>query len=39
MLPGLRDERWIPLLTAFDEILRENSFFSYALGLHGPADA
>jgi hypothetical protein len=39
MLPGLRDERRIPLLTAFDEILRENKFFSYALGLHGPIDA
>lgn len=39
MLPGLRDERRIPLLTAFDEILREHSFFSYALGLTGPVDA
>lgn len=27
------------LLTAFDEILQKNSFFRYAPGLHGRADA
>lgn len=39
LLPDFRDERRILLLTAFDEILREHSFFSYALGLTGPLDA
>jgi hypothetical protein len=39
LLPSFRDERRIPLLKAFDEILRQHSFFSYALGLTGPLDA
>jgi len=39
LLPDFRDERRTSLLTAFDEILREHSFFSYALGLTGPLDA
>jgi hypothetical protein len=32
-LHNLRDERRIPLLTAYDEILREHGFFAQALGL------
>lgn len=32
-LHTLRDERRIPLLTAYDQILRENNFFARVLGL------
>lgn len=32
-LHNLRDERRIPLLTAYDELLREHGFFARALGL------
>lgn len=32
-LHTIRDERRIPLLTAYDEILREHGFFAVALGL------